>query len=182
MSGLTQEDVLKKAMSYHMAFQTYAYGFLSDWALAEDVVQNAYIIVMKKWQDFQPGTSMFSWVRSIVRFKSLEMLKTRTKHFKTDEINMNYTADLALEKLFLEESADRQKKMLVKLHECLRLLGERPVQMIRAFYIERRSYEDLSQMFDMKVETVRKNLYRIRQRLRACVRQEEEIIQNMEDL
>src|SRR5687767_10227256 len=78
-SAMGQEDVVKAAFQYRDALIHHAFVLLRDAALAEDVVQDAFIVVMRKWADFQPGTSVFHWVREIVRNKSLEALRTRRR-------------------------------------------------------------------------------------------------------
>ena len=56
-----------------------------DWAQAEDALQEAYLVVMNKWQDFRPGTSVYSWTRRIVHYKAMEIIKKRKREVLVDD-------------------------------------------------------------------------------------------------
>ena len=55
----------------------YARGLHGDHAAWVDVVQEATLVVVKKFDQFQEGTSMLAWCRSIVR---LEVLRLKQRH------------------------------------------------------------------------------------------------------
>ena len=48
MASLTEEEVLQAVFKYQGALTTYAFGLLRDWALAEDAVQDAYMVALRK--------------------------------------------------------------------------------------------------------------------------------------
>jgi len=78
----------------------YAYGLLRDHARAEDVVHEAYVVVMDKYGEFKEGTSMVAWCHTIVRFKVSE--STRKERRIVTRINSvaywrNQVPDLCFE-------------------------------------------------------------------------------------
>ena len=79
MSGLTQEDVLRDAFRYQDALTSYAYGLLRDWSLAQDVVQESFLVLLKKWEAYRPEANLYAWVRQMVRFEALNTLRARRK-------------------------------------------------------------------------------------------------------
>src|ERR1043165_4952124 len=72
-SPMTAEDLLRSAFKYQDALVSYAYGLLQDWALAQDAVQEAFIVLQKKHAEFRAGANVFAWVRQIVRFEALNI-------------------------------------------------------------------------------------------------------------
>ena len=80
MSNLEKRDqVLKAARSCQSALVAYAYAMLTDYAAAEDVVQNALLVVARRHEDFEEGSSMLAWCRSIVRSEVLAHLSKRRR-------------------------------------------------------------------------------------------------------
>jgi RNA polymerase sigma-70 factor (ECF subfamily) len=57
--------------------RAYALGLTGDAALADDAVQECFVVVSEKAADFAPGTNFKAWTRQILRFKVLEMLRLR---------------------------------------------------------------------------------------------------------
>src|SRR5262249_53353325 len=76
---MTAEDLLRSAFKYQDALVSYAYGLLQDWALAQDAVQEAFIVLQKKHAEFHPGAGVFAWVRQMVRFEALSILRSRQR-------------------------------------------------------------------------------------------------------
>jgi len=165
----SQGDVLREALTYQDGLVAYAYGLVRDWGLAEDVVQNAYVVVMEKWQTFEPGTPLFNWVRAIVRLKSLEMLRRRKREYSGNEAVLGRLIEQAMDEYLDEQAAQRQHDTMRKLQICLQKITERSLELVLERYSMRRSYRELSALFSMNVEAVRKSLYRIRRTLQECV-------------
>ncbi len=165
----SQGDVLREALAYQDGLVAYAYGLVRDWSLAEDVVQNAYVVVMEKWQTFEPGTSLFNWVRAIVRFKSLEMLRRRKRERSGNDAVLGRLIEQAMDEYLDEQAAQRQRETMHKLQACMQKITERSLELVLERYSMRRSYRELSALFNMSVEAVRKSLYRIRRTLQECV-------------
>ena len=56
---------------------TYARALLGNYAAAEDAVQEAMLVVVAKHDQFEEGTSVLAWCRSIVR---IEVLRAKQRH------------------------------------------------------------------------------------------------------
>ena len=65
-----RDRVLKLALEYRVELVAYARSLLGDYAAAEDAVQEAMLVVVKKFDQFQEGTSILAWCRAIVRLGS----------------------------------------------------------------------------------------------------------------
>lgn len=72
--------MLKAALECRTELVAYARSLLGDYAAADDVLQEAMLVVVKKYDQFQDGTSMLAWCRSIVR---IEVLRAKQRRERT---------------------------------------------------------------------------------------------------
>ncbi|MFC1582587.1 sigma-70 family RNA polymerase sigma factor [Planctomycetota bacterium] len=167
---INAEAIMKAALKYQDALVTYAYAMLQDWASAEDAVQDALVVVMNKWQDFKPGTSIYAWVRQIVHFKTLEAIRSRQREITTEDEKLQDLVQGAMEGYLTEERADGQSSRLKALQECMSSISRGALDLITGFYRDANSYEKLAEIYGRSVEGVRKMLYRSRRQLDECTR------------
>jgi RNA polymerase sigma-70 factor (ECF subfamily) len=76
-SEVQRDRVLKAALECREELMAYARSLLGNYAAAEDAVQEAMLVVVKKFEVFQEGTSMLAWCRSIVR---IEVLRAKQRY------------------------------------------------------------------------------------------------------
>jgi len=166
---LTQEEVMNAAIRYQGALKTHAYAMLRDWSAAEDVVQDSLIVVMKKWETFEEGTNIYAWTRKIVRFKTLEKIRSVQKEISVEDRELEAAVENTLNTHLDELSADRQRVMTLALKECMSKLNKKAVNVISDFYTKTFCYEKLADIYGQSVEGIRKMLYRSRKSLRECM-------------
>lgn len=61
-----------------------AMGIMRDRSLAEDVLSESFIKIVRFADKFKPGTNSYAWLCSIVRNTALNMLKSRNLHQGAD--------------------------------------------------------------------------------------------------
>jgi RNA polymerase sigma-70 factor (ECF subfamily) len=135
-----------------------AFSFARDRDEAEDLTQEVFVKVWKALPGFDARASLSTWIYAITRNTSLSALRARRVTVEVDECIADGDHDAS------DASAER---MLL-----LRLIGRLPEkqrQVITLFYMEERSHEELSQMLDIPVGTIKTLLHRARERLRLEV-------------
>jgi RNA polymerase sigma-70 factor, ECF subfamily len=173
MSIEQRNRVVKQALALRPMLVAYAFGLLRDYARAEDSVHEAYLIVMDKYEDFEEGTSMIAWCRTIVRFKIMETIRREQKLVPLEERILNDAVESAFQLVQRDSDVHRYTSLNEALDHCVARLAEGHRAMLTARYTEQLNYEELAKRFTINVETVRKRLYRIRQALRECVAEKE---------
>jgi len=164
------EELLRQAFRYQDALVSYAYGLLQDWALAQDAVQEGFIVLQRKHDQFQPGANVFAWARQIVRFEALNLLRSRRREaYWVDEelidlVDQQFAKHLDADALGVLESRK------AALQFCLGKLDEPSLGLILGFYRDALSCERISEMQQRSVNAVRLALSRTRARVRDCVR------------
>jgi RNA polymerase sigma-70 factor (ECF subfamily) len=169
MYGMEQEEVVKAAFRYRDALIHHAFVLLRDAALAEDVVQDAFIVVMRKWADFQPGSSLFHWVREIVRNKSLEALRSRKRAGGPLDEALLARVRAVMETAVDEPEADRQRLRALALRRCVSFLNRRHADVLSGFYARSASCEEIARAQGRSANAVRLVLSRLRKQLNECV-------------
>jgi RNA polymerase sigma-70 factor, ECF subfamily len=167
MSGMSRDEVVKGALQHREALLSYAFALLRDWVRAEDAVQDAFIVVMNKWAEFTPGTSLFLWVRRIVHFKTLEAARKKRMSPVEEELLARVAA--SMQRGLDEEIARLQRLKRQALQRCMSLLDPKSAGLLTGFYTESLSCENLAQLQRRSVNAVRLALSRLRKQLQDCV-------------
>jgi len=167
MTELQRDEIVKGAFQHREALLSYAFALLRDWVKAEDVVQDAFIVVMNKAAEFRPGTSLFLWVRQIVHFKALEAARAKKMSPVEEELLARVAA--SMERGLDEKIAHLQRLRRQALQRCMAHLDARSAGLLSGFYAESMSCENLAQVQRRSVNAVRLSLSRLRKQLHDCV-------------
>ncbi|GAA5483145.1 sigma-70 family RNA polymerase sigma factor [Haloferula sargassicola] len=62
-------------LKFQPMIRTYILSIVPDFTLAEDILQETFLVVSRKAGGFTLGTSFPAWVKTIARFKALEAVR-----------------------------------------------------------------------------------------------------------
>jgi RNA polymerase sigma-70 factor (ECF subfamily) len=164
-----RDRVLKEALAYHTELMAYARSLLGNYAEAEDAVQEAMLVVVKKFDQFQEGTSMLAWCRAIVRLQVLRVRQQRQRERSLVARLLDDAIDAAFDEFQSAHRRDDTTTWREALERCLGRVPDRGRQVLRARYVDELSYDQISERAGMTLEAVRKALYRTKKQLRSCV-------------
>ena len=165
----TRDDVVKAAFQYRDALLSYSFSMLRSWPLAEDVVQEAYLVVMNKWQDLKNDAGIFLWVRQIVHFKTLEAIRSRGRETVTPDQDLLDLVEQAVKENLGDHQAERQRVMSTSLRDCMSRLNAFNTDLLAGFYWKQESCEALADRHGRSVNAIRLMLSRLRDKLRSCL-------------
>lgn len=74
---MSQDEFALRFKERFRSLWAIALGLLGDATAAEDVVQEAAVVALRKLDQFQEGTSFVAWMAQIVRFVSLNRARKR---------------------------------------------------------------------------------------------------------
>ena len=72
---------------HHQRLYTVAHGILRSHADAEDAVQNAYVLALKRFDQFEGRSSFHTWLSKIVVNEALTRLRSRARLSETDVVS-----------------------------------------------------------------------------------------------
>ena len=168
-SDATRDRVLKAALHFRVELMAYARSLLGDYAAAEDAVQEAMLVVAKKFDQFEEGTSILGWCRSIVR---IEVLRARQRN-QRERTRAQRVLDDAIDASFDEFQTLRQSddadSWRDALEHCFEQVPKRGQGVLRGRFVDELSYQEIGERLEMSLEAVRKALFRLKRQLRSCV-------------
>lgn len=164
-----RDRVLKAALECRTELVAYARSLLGNYAAADDVLQEAMLVVVKKYDQFQEGTSMLAWCRSIVR---IEVLRAKQRHHRERTLAqrlLDDAIDAAFDEFQMARRHDETESWREALRRCLKRVPERGQGVLRARFADELSYQQIGEQIGMTIEAVRKALFRLKRQVRLCV-------------
>lgn len=138
---------------------------LNERAAAEDAMQEVYVKVWNNADRYQvTGHSPMTWLITIARNTAIDRLRAR----KIDRDIADYSERIAAPGLSPEQSAvaTSESKQIVR---CLDELDTDRRAAITGAYLQGKSYKELSDQFDVPLNTMRTRLRRSLAALRECM-------------
>ena len=167
-SATKRDRVLKEALQCRVELVAYAWSLLGNYTAAEDVVQEAFLVVMKKFEQFQEGTSMLAWCRSIVRVVILRLHQQRQRERSLADRLLADAIDGAFDE-FQNARHDDAEAWQQALKRCLERVPQRAHRVLKARFVDELSYQHIAERVGMTLEAVRKGLFRLKKQVRSCV-------------
>lgn len=142
----------------------YAFRFVKDGEVAEDVVQDVMYKLWQKREEAEEIENLEAWLMVLTRNRSLDLLrKVKDNHVSMDEA---YTvSDQAPVPDKILETAD----LMTLLQQCLNQLPEKQRNIFHLREIEQMTYEEISQMTGYNLDDVKVSLFRARKHIQRMV-------------
>ena len=132
---------------------------------AEEVLQEANVVILNKWRQFQPGSNFLAWCRAIAR---LEVFRFRRRNFHRIQLLDDDVMQLIAEKIE-EEALDVEQHRRI-LMDCLGRLREPDQELIRRRYTQGVTGDEVASQLGRPANSVYQSLGRIRRMLLECMR------------
>ncbi|MGV3488122.1 MAG: sigma-70 family RNA polymerase sigma factor, partial [Tuberibacillus sp.] len=154
---------------YGDAIMKLAYHYLKDWGRAEDIVQDVFLSAYKNIGYFKGECSEKTWLYRIAVNRCKDVLKS--SGFRR----------VILSKLdfFQVKSADKtpdlsvlQKDTNYKLIKCVFDLPPKYREVILLFYYDELTLQEIGEVLEMKIDTVKTRLRRARSLLKTAMEKE----------
>jgi len=131
---------------------------------AEEILQDANVVIWSKFRQFQPGTNFLAWSTQIANF---EIMKHRTKR-KRERLTFSdeFVQQIAEESLERSDELERRRAALVN---CIQKLKPADRELIQLRYAPGESGKDLAASLGRPANSVYQSLGRIRRALWECV-------------
>jgi RNA polymerase sigma-70 factor (ECF subfamily) len=150
--------------SHEVRLRTFALSLIPNWADAEEIVQQASLVMWQKFDQFQPGTNFFAWGGKIVHLTA----KDFRKRLRRDVIHFGdrfFDVVSAEAPEIAEELAARERI----LGECIEKLTPRQKELLRLKYEDGCRGEQMAKILKSSVDAAYEALARIRRALYDCV-------------
>jgi RNA polymerase sigma-70 factor, ECF subfamily len=152
-------------------YQGRLYGYIltlsGDPDAANDVLQEANIVLWKQWKQFEPGSNFKAWAFRIAHFQFMayRQKRIRDKVLYSDEL----LSMLACEAKELDECYEQRAAALEK---CLARMSPRSREAIQLRYADEVKVCDMAQKFSQNENAIYQILFRARKWLIECVQRD----------
>jgi RNA polymerase sigma-70 factor (ECF subfamily) len=143
-----------------------AYTYVKDWKIAEDVVQDVFIICYKQYENLESITSFKSWIYRITINKSKDVLKSssiRRVIMNPNLFQFFRTKDLSPEMAMIKRNEEE------RLSVCVLALPLKYREVISLHYYEELQIEEISKILKMNRNTIKTRLNRARGKLKTMM-------------
>jgi len=147
------------------------YGYVltlsADPDAANDVLQEANIVLWKQWRQFKPGSNFKAWAFRIAHFQFMayRQKQLRDKTLFSDDL----LSTLATE---AKEVDERHEERAAALERCLERMPPRSREAIRLRYADELTVVDIAHKLQRNANAVYQILFRARQWLNQCVQKD----------
>lgn len=133
---------------------------------ADDILQEAKVVMWRAFRQFQPGTNFAAWARKIAFHQVLAFRKRRHR----DRLDFSETFLQAVAEE-METHSDQLERRERALQGCLAKLSKDHRQVLELRYHEGLTLEDMSARLDRTTKALYRLLSRIRVALHGCITQ-----------
>lgn len=164
-----RDRILRSAFECREELVTYARALLGNYAAAEDAVQEAMLVVVAKYEQFEEGTSLLAWCRSIVR---IEVLRAKQRHQRERTLAkkvLDDAVDAAFEEFQSSRASHERELRREALAQCVEQISDRSKRVLESRFIDELGYPQIGERLSMSIEAVRKALFRVKKQVRECV-------------
>lgn len=162
---ITESEFVALLTSHQSMIYAYILCLHPDRIAAQDIAQEAVLVMWKKMGDFEKGTNFKAWAKRVAYWQTMAYLKKRKRsklvHLEDEVIDL-----LSEEAEFVLEDHDERCDALKR---CLGKLGEKEAEMLTDHYQRDVSLSDLAGRLGKTPVAVRQAMFRIRRSLRRCI-------------
>lgn len=138
-------------------------GILRDPASAEDAAQECFVKVWRGLPGYGAQASLSTWIYAIARNTCLSELRRRAGRPAVSLQEEGITEQVERELPGLRDHEPRLQPS--EMERLLNQLSTKHQRVLRLYYYEQRSYEEVAQMLDLPLGTVKTDLYRAKREL-----------------
>jgi len=156
---LSDEEIVEKTRSLDQEFYAvlmkryqgkllrYAINLIKDEDKAADVVQESFIKAFINLKGFDVKKKFSSWIYRIVHNEAMNIVKKHQREIKIPE-GIDFKSEEYIEKNF------EQKEIVARVKKCLRKMPLLYSEPLTLYYIDEKSYKDISYILRIPMGTV----------------------------
>ena len=165
---IAQNDRKAIALLYqrhHLRLYRYLLRFVKNEAVAEELVNETFLIVWQSAGSFEGRSQVSSWIISIGRNKAISLLRKRSDA----ELDDDYASGLEDDSDTPEVSALKQDKAAV-MRACIDKLSDEHREVIDLVYYQEKAIKEIAIILDVPENTVKTRAFHARKKLSDLLR------------
>jgi RNA polymerase sigma factor (sigma-70 family) len=165
------DDLVKR---YQERIYATVYHMTSNHEDANDLAQDSFIKAFQALKSFKGGSSFYTWLYRIAVNKTINFLKQRKNrmHMSLNDLDFNTENNPDLVALISDKTPRRDaglKELQEKLNAAMLKLSEPHRVVVVLHDVQGMSHEEVAQVMDCNIGTVRSRLFYARQQLQSLL-------------
>jgi RNA polymerase sigma-70 factor, ECF subfamily len=168
MNEQERHDLFSDLIARHQGeLYAYIYATVRDWDDASDLFQAVCLVLWRKFELFQPGSSFFSWARQTAQLEVRNFLRRKKPSSPVSDELLD-----ALAGTVAEASSDWAESYLAALRRCRGKLKAGEEELLALRYAEDLTSRQIADRLQRPQPSVCRSLKRIRRWLLECIQGE----------
>lgn len=159
---------IKEFLRYQGEFMAYLMAILRDFDAAEEVFQNAAVVIVEGATAGEPIRNFRAWAKEIVRRQALYRLRKQAQETRLFR-PISFELFEEISATFLEGDAEDVPQEIQALRRCLEKLPPHQRRMLALRYEQRQSFEQIGRQAGTSPGAAQRALSRVRMALHDCV-------------
>lgn len=165
MDSIEVYEVLVK--QHEAMLLAYILGLVQDPALAEEIVQDAFVVGFQKLHQLRDKAAFAAWIRTVARHIAYAELRRRSRQIPLDQ---EFVA--GMEDVFgafdHPQAAETWSDRIQIVRHCFEQLPDKLRQAAQMHYFEDKSIKEITEVLTVGLDAVKKRLERARDAIRRC--------------
>ena len=153
-------------MTHRTMLAAYIRAIVHDRDLAEDVLSDVSVEIVRSWGRYDPSRSFPAWARGVARRVALATLRKHHRQPALLDAGVLEALGATIDAYGNEARLAERRRVL---HQCVEKLPERDRELVRLRYFENRAYGDIAQIVERTVGALYAAFSRVHKALRDCV-------------
>ncbi len=163
----TSEKGLKLMMdTYQSRLYWHIRRMIVDHDLAQDVLQETFIKAYQNFHQFKQDSKIYTWLYRIATNESLQQLNKLKRMKKSDE-----DPEYHMVNLVADNAGPEADEIQILLQKAIQTLPEKQKLVFTMRYYDDLPYEEISQIVDMSVGTLKTNYHYAKQKIEDYIKQ-----------
>ena len=135
---------------------------------AEDVVQDAFLLALRKLDSFQGNSQFYTWLFRIARNTAISKLRRKKPTVSIESTGSEQRLDFPDDGPAVSDEMERRERQ-TGLMRAMDMLSSEHREILILREMEEQNYETISEILDLPVGTVRSRLHRARSQLKELL-------------
>jgi RNA polymerase sigma-70 factor (ECF subfamily) len=159
------DEFMRLYLAHEHKIRGYILCLVSNWADADDIQQQAAIVMWKKYTPLSSNEHFLHWALRIAHFEIMNHLQKKRNRLPC--YSPSVFEELEARAIQAVQEEDRRREALQK---CLSLLKQRDQELLRLRYEVDATVQSVAATVERSVDAVYKALNRIHYQLLLCIR------------
>ncbi|QDV73866.1 RNA polymerase sigma factor SigX [Planctomycetes bacterium K2D] len=160
------QEVVEQLVGMQLALHRYLLTILGDSDAASTVLQEANIVLLKKWADYTPGTNFVAWARSVAYMQALAYVRDRRRE------RLVFSEEVVRQLEQRAELNDDTSEDRLALRHCLAQLSKGSLELVQLRYRDGSTIDEMAGKMGKSSSSIKVALHRIRRGLLTCVQRQ----------